>query len=327
MSRIKSIAELQALFSAQLDQYSYPVDPLSLYEPMHYIMSIRGKRIRPVLLLAAYNLYKDDVDFAFEGGLALEVFHNFTLLHDDIMDAAEIRRGQPTVHIKYDNNKAILTGDVMMIYAYQLLEKYGESYLSLCKVFTQTSREVCEGQSMDMEFETTDNVTISDYLKMIEYKTSVLIAAALKMGGILAGASQKDLKHLYEFGKNLGIAFQIQDDLLDTFGTEEQLGKKIGGDIEQKKKTYLYLKSLELLSETQANRLRSIFLDQHLVMDDKLITEVKELLRISHVKVHAEELKLVYQQLALSHLATIQVSEEQKIPLKDLANSLLNRTV
>ncbi len=327
MSGIKTITELQELFSSQLAEYSFPQVPSALYEPMEYIMSIGGKRIRPVLLLAAYNLYKEEVAVAFEGGLALEVFHNFTLLHDDIMDAAEIRRGQPTVHIKYDENKAILTGDVMMIYAYQLLEKYSDYYLPLCKVFTQTSREVCEGQSMDMEFETTDSVTISDYLKMIEYKTSVLIAAALKMGGILAGAPEQDLKHLYEFGKNLGIAFQIQDDLLDTFGTEEQLGKKIGGDIEQKKKTYLYLKSLELLNESQANRLRSIFLDQNLDMDDALVAEVKELLQISHVKVHAEELKLVYQQLSLSHLSAIQVPDEQKIPLQELAHSLLNRTV
>lgn len=327
MSRIQSIADLQEAFSKKLSDFVYPHSPAALYEPMDYIMSLGGKRIRPVLLLAAYNLYKEDVEEVFEGGLAVEVFHNFTLLHDDIMDAADIRRGQPTVHKKYDDNKAILTGDVMMIYAYQLLEKYGEHYLSLCKTFSKTAREVCEGQSMDMEFETTDDVTISDYLKMIEYKTSVLIAAALKMGGILGGASEGDINHLYQFGKNLGIAFQVQDDLLDTFGTEEQLGKKIGGDIEQKKKTYLYLKSLDLLSESQASRLRSIYLDQNIIMDETLISEAKDLLTKSFVKVHAEELKLVYQQLALSHLAAIQVPEQNKTPLRELADSLLNRTV
>ena len=327
MMSIKSIEELQGLFKEQLSTHSFPSLPKALYEPMSYIMSIGGKRIRPVLVLAAYNLYQEEVTAAFEAGLAIEVFHNFTLLHDDIMDAADIRRGKPTVHIKYDENKAILTGDVMMIYAYRLLEKYSDQYYPLCLTFNKTAQEVCEGQSMDMEFETTDEVNIMDYLKMIELKTSVLIAAALKIGGILGGASLDDLHHLYEFGRNLGIAFQVQDDLLDTFGTEAQLGKKIGGDIEQKKKTYLYRKALQLLDETQTKRLKSIYLDSDLAMNADLIAEVKDLLAKSYVKVHAEELKLVYQQLAMSHLDALSVDAEKKIPLRELAESLLNRSV
>lgn len=324
---MQTIQELQQTFQAKLTNFSYPKEPSALYEPMEYIMGLGGKRVRPVLLMAAYDLYKAGSQEAFEAALAIEVFHNFTLLHDDIMDAADIRRGKPTVHVQYDENKAILTGDVMMIYAYQLLEKYPEEYFSLVKVFSQTAREVCEGQSMDMEFETTDEVTIQDYLKMIELKTSVLIAAALKMGAIMGGASEEDQNHLYQFGNNVGIAFQVQDDLLDTFGTEAQLGKKIGGDIEQRKKTYLYLKSLELLSETEKKRLEEIYTTPNLEMNEALESEVKNLLSQSHVKVHAEELKLVYQQLAMSHLDAVNVSEGKKKSLRNLAESLLNRSV
>lgn len=324
---MKTIEELQESFKDRLSSFNFLEEPMALYEPVDYIMSLGGKRIRPVLLMAAYDLYKDEADRSFEAALAIEVFHNFTLLHDDIMDEADIRRGKATVHIKYNENKAILSGDVMMIFAYQLLEAYPEVYLPLLQTFSQTAREVCEGQSMDMEFESQDEVSISDYLRMIELKTSVLLAAALRMGGILGNASEEDQEHLYQFGKNLGIAFQVQDDLLDTFGTEELLGKKIGGDIEQKKKTYLYLKALELLGNEQSARLKKIFLDPEIQMNDTLISEAKSLLEKSHVKVHAEELKLVYQQLALSHLDAVSVSEEKKNPLRELAQYLLNRNL
>ena len=322
-----TIRELQDLFKLRLSEHSFPSSPTTLYDPVRYVMGIGGKRIRPALLLASYDMYADAAGPAFEASLAVEVFHNFTLLHDDIMDEADLRRNKPTVHVAYDENKAILSGDVMMIYAYQLLEKYPEQYYALSKVFSQTAREVCEGQSMDMHFESVDEVSISEYLRMIELKTSVLLAASLKMGGILGNASIEDLNHLYEFGKNLGISFQIQDDLLDTFGTEEQLGKKIGGDITQRKKTYLYIKALELLSEQEASRLRQIYTTEGLVMDATHIAEAKSLITSSHVKVHAEELKLVYQQLALSHLDAIQVTAERKTALKELADYLLNREV
>ena len=324
---MKSLSELQSLFEEQLSAFAFPTTPATLYEPMQYILSIGGKRIRPVLLLSAYNLFKEQVSEAFNAALAIEVFHNFSLLHDDIMDDADIRRGQPTVHIKYDENTAILSGDVMMIYAYKLLETYPDNFFALTQMFTDTSIGVCDGQRMDMDFETEKEVTIGDYLKMIELKTSVLIGAALGMGGILGGASSQDIKHLYEFGKNVGIAFQIQDDLLDTFGTEALLGKKIGGDIIQKKKTYLYLKALELLSKEESARLEKIFNDDSIEMDDNIVNEVKGLLKASHVSVHAQELKLVYQQLGLSHLAAVSVSEDKKQTLTGIAEYLLNRTV
>ena len=320
---MKNLNELQEIFESKLDAYKFPAEPASLYGPVNYILSIGGKRIRPILVLAAYNLYNDDVDYAFEAGMAIEVFHNFSLLHDDIMDAADLRRGQKTVHVKYDENTAILSGDVMLIFAYRFLEKYPDKLVELTKLFTDTSIEVCEGQRMDMDFETSSSVTIPGYLKMIELKTSVAIAASLAMGGVLSGASSNDVKHLYEFCRNMGIAFQIQDDLLDTFGTEELLGKKIGGDIVQKKKTYLYLKSLELLSEVQSDRLREIFDSETEVP----VEEVKDLFATAHVNIHAQELKLVYQQLAMSHLAAVGVDESRKVVLTNLAEKLLNRNL
>lgn len=321
---MQTISQLQDTFEHKLATYKFPSDPRTLYEPVEYILSLGGKRIRPVLVMAAYNLYKEDVDYAFEAGMAIEVFHNFSLLHDDIMDKADKRRGHETVHIKYDENTAILSGDVMLIFAYRFLEKYPDKLVGLTKLFTDTSIEVCEGQRMDMDFETQNDVSIEAYLRMIELKTSVAIAASLAMGGLLADADDADQKHLYEFGRNLGIAFQIQDDLLDTFGTEELLGKKIGGDILQKKKTYLYLKSLELLSNAEAQILHDIYSDIESPSD---VAKVKELFRTAHVQVHAEELKLVYQQLAMSHLATVQVNEEKKSELKNLAEKLLNRNI
>ena len=325
MNKIYTVEELHEIFADKLAAYSFPSEPATLYKPVEYIMSLGGKRIRPVLVLAAYNLYKSDVAYAFEAGMAIEVFHNFSLLHDDIMDEADIRRGQPTVHVKYDENTAILSGDVMLIYAYRFLEKYPDELVGLTRLFTNTSIEVCEGQRYDMDFEVREEVTIQDYLKMIELKTSVAIAASLAMGGMLAGASEEDQKHLYEFGRNMGIAFQIQDDLLDTFGTEALLGKKIGGDILQRKKTYLYLKSLKLLNRTQADELRDIYSD--ISGSDVAVERVKELFEIAHVDVHAQELKVVYQQLADSHLAAVNVSEENKHVLMDLAKKMLNRNL
>ncbi len=320
-----TVDQLQTIFCEKLDAYKFPQNPSALYQPVEYILSLGGKRIRPVLLMAAYNLYKEEVDYVFEAGMAIEVFHNFSLLHDDIMDQADIRRGQTTVHVKYDENTAILSGDVMLIYAYRFLEKYPEDLVELTRLFTNTSIEVCEGQRLDMDFETQEEVEIASYLKMIELKTSVAIAASLAMGGILAKASSEDQKHLYEFGRNLGIAFQIQDDLLDTFGTEALLGKKIGGDILQKKKTYLYLKSLELLNKEEAARLKAIFRMEKLGPDE--VQEVKKLYKTAHVDVHAQELKLVYQQLATSHLAAVSVSTDKKQMLSDLSVKLLNRNI
>lgn len=319
---------LSKTFTTFLEEYSFPSKPQRLYDPVRYIMSLDGKRIRPLLSLAAYNIYHEDVEKANHAAMAVEVFHNFSLLHDDIMDNAFKRRGKDAVHIKYDENSAILSGDVMMIWSYKLLEEYKHNTLDLFKIFTKTSIEVCEGQRMDMDFEERDEVSISEYIEMITLKTSVLLGAALKMGALVADASTQDQFHLYEFGKNVGIAFQIQDDVLDTYGDEATFGKRIGGDILQKKKTFLYLKSLELLSETQVNRLKELFApDYDIVNEEAHIDEVTDLYNKAFVNVHADETKLVYQQLAFSHLDAISADKTKTEVLKQFAEKLLNRKV
>ena len=241
------------------------------------------------------------------------------------MDDADIRRGKPSVHVRYDSNTAILSGDVMLINCYQLLESYGDLYPSLSALFSKTAVEVCEGQRYDMDFETSIQPSIDEYINMIALKTSVLIACSLKMGAMIASATETDAFHLYEFGKNLGIAFQIQDDLLDTFGNQAQVGKMIGGDIVQRKKTYLYLKSLELLSASESEQLKSLYINEELSDSDR-IAQVTQLFKTAHVDVHAQELKLVYQQLALSHLDAVGVEEDKKQVLRELADNLLNRS-
>lgn len=321
-----SFKQLSEKFLQYLNQYDYKKQPAELYDPVKYIMSIGGKRIRPLMCLAGYNLYKENVEQAFNAAMAIEVFHNFSLVHDDLMDAADKRRGLPSVHKKYNDNTAILSGDAMLIMSYQLLEMYPDNYLELTQLFSKTAIEVCEGQRMDMDFETQVQPEIDAYIQMIALKTSVLIACSLKMGALIGGASESEANHLYEFGKNMGIAFQIQDDLLDTFGDEEKVGKKIGGDILQKKKTYLYLKSLELLSMDESETLRVLYSDSTEKTGDELVDQVVQLFKISHVDVHAQELKLVYQQLAFSHLKALQLDEERKVPLMNFAKELLDRT-
>jgi len=320
-----SLPALGEIFDSKLKAYKLPEEPANLYDPLRYILSIGGKRIRPKLVLAAYNLYKEDVENAFEAAMVVEFFHNFSLLHDDIMDDADMRRGKPSVHIKYDINAAILSGDVMLIYAYKFLEKYVDHTQLLYSLTTKTSIEVCEGQRYDMDYETRDIVTIDEYIRMIELKTSVLIGGALKMGSIIGDANANDQAHLYEFGRNIGIAFQIQDDLLDTFGTESLVGKKIGGDIRQKKKTYLYLKSLELLSQSQADRLRQLYAVGGGPISEEQVSEITSLFNAAHVDVHCDELKLVYQQLAFSHLDAVSVDSEKKSVLRTFAEDLLGR--
>lgn len=318
-----SFKDLSTYFKERYIKYDFPDNPATLYDPIKYIMSIGGKRIRPLLTLAAYNLFEEKLDEAFEAALCVEVFHNFSLLHDDIMDDADIRRGKQTAHIAFDTNAALLSGDAMLILSYQLLEKYDSRCKELFALFSKTAIGVCEGQRYDMDFEVTDDVAIDDYINMIKLKTSVLIACALKMGAIIGHADEKSAEHLYQFGLNMGIAFQIQDDLLDTFGDAQLVGKKIGGDILQRKKTYLYLKSLELLSKDEAAKLRELYSGDR--SDDSFIEEVKSLFVKAHVDVHAQELKLVYQQLAFSHLDAISVDSEKKEMLRSFANELLNR--
>lgn len=319
------ISELVKNFCHGINDYPWPESPSALYDPVRYILDLGGKRLRPAMVLAGYNLYNEDMDMPFEAAMAVEVFHNFSLLHDDIMDNADIRRGKPSAHIKYDVNAAILSGDVMLIYVYKLLEKYKDHLGPLNAVMTKTAIEVCEGQRYDMDYESTDNVTVDEYIHMITYKTAVLVACALKMGAIIGGASEQDQFHLYNFGKNLGIAFQVQDDWLDCFGDQAQVGKKIGGDILQNKKTYLYLKSLELLSASQSERLRALYSGSIEISEEDKIQEVLQLYKAAHVGVHCDELKLVYQQLAFSHLDAVSVSADKKSVLRTFAEELMGR--
>ena len=232
-----------------LESNSFDKAPVNLYSPVNYILSIGGKRMRPILTLMATDLFGGDSKDSLHAAMAVEVFHNFTLLHDDIMDDAPLRRGKQTVHEKWDVNTAILSGDVMMIKAYGFLMEYkGEVYRAVMEVFNQTAIEVCEGQQMDVDFETRSDVSLEEYVEMIKLKTSVLVACALKMGAVIAGASDKDADLIYDFGLNLGLAFQLQDDYLDAFGNPETFGKQVGGDIIENKKTYLYI-----IAEQRAN--------------------------------------------------------------------------
>ncbi|MBK8699143.1 MAG: polyprenyl synthetase family protein [Saprospiraceae bacterium] len=242
--------------SQYFEQMAPKGEPASLYEPINYLLMLGGKRIRPAMVLMSCELFEKDTDKALPAAYALEVFHNFTLMHDDIMDKATIRRGFPTVHEKYDLNTAILSGDAMLIYSYQILCGYEPAMAhKILKSFNKMAMELCEGQRLDMDFETSNIVSIDGYLKMIAFKTSVLLASAMEVGGIIGGGGESDLKHLYEFGKNIGIAFQIQDDLLDAFGDEKKVGKQPGGDIIQNKKTYLFLKAKELADPGQLEKL------------------------------------------------------------------------
>jgi len=294
-----SIDAYRAVFIEFLEKNSYNNQPENLYKPINYIVNLGGKRLRPILTLMTTDIFAGDHREALDAALAVEVFHNFSLVHDDIMDDAPLRRGQTTVHEKWDLNTGILSGDAMLILAYQYFENYnGSIFKALAKLFSKTALEVCEGQQYDIDFETRDDVTIPEYLKMIEYKTSVLVAAAMKMGAIIANASEADQDHIYEFGRNLGIAFQLQDDYLDAFGDPETFGKQVGGDIIENKKTYLYLKTLEHANQKQTNQLVDLF-----------------------------SIQPASSEKAFSVLHELDIDAEKKVMLKKFGESLMNRTV
>lgn len=308
-------------------QHTFDRDPRALYAPVNYIMELGGKRLRPILALMGYELFQTDYKPALPLAYAIEVFHNFSLVHDDIMDAAPLRRGQATVHQKWNLNTAILSGDVMLIYAYDYLLQLNapDRIADIVRVFNRVAREVCEGQQMDMDFETRADVSIPEYLKMIELKTSVLIAGALEMAALAAGAKEEDVQHLYEFGRNVGIAFQLQDDILDTFGDAAAVGKQIGGDIVQNKKTFLILKALELANSAQKAELNKwMSKDSHFVAEDKIV-QVTALLNQLNIKEVAQELKLEFQQQAFEHLHALSISVERRATLETLAQQLLDR--
>jgi geranylgeranyl diphosphate synthase type II len=328
---VENYAPLIDLFLKHLDVYKSGLDkkmPRELYDPETYILSWGGKRLRPLLALIACDLFNKDPKLALDSALSVELFHNFSLIHDDILDAAAIRRNQPTVHVKWNTNVAILSGDVMLVKAIQVLENYGlKEYKKLSAIFNKTAVEVCEGQQMDMNFETTEQVAVEDYLQMITFKTAVLLGCSLQMGAINAYCSESDQVNLYQFGKHLGIAFQLLDDLLDVFSNEpEKFGKKTGGDIVANKKTFLLLKAIELASEKQKNEIQILLQSKELDSD----TKVQQMLNIFNelnIKVLCRAEADKHTQLAIGFLTKVKASEEKKQTLKNFSINLLSRQV
>ena len=314
-------------FINYLNQQKIGKDPESLYEPIRYILSLGGKRIRPVLTLMACDIFEADINKALPAAMAVEVFHNFSLIHDDIMDKAPLRRGKQTVHEKWDLNTGILSGDAMLILAYQYFEKYDPIVFSeLAKLFSKTALEVCEGQQWDIDFETRDDVSIEQYLKMIEYKTAVLVGAALQMGGIVAQTSDKNKSDIYQFGVNLGIAFQLQDDYLDAFGNPETFGKQVGGDIIENKKTYLYLKAISEGTQQEKEQLSHLYSVNPRDEQEKI-----KLIKDIFVSTKSDQKTILaiaeYTQKAFDVLDHMDISLERKAQLKDFGETLMNRIV
>ena len=302
---MKSIDELRKLVEQELYGLKYPSSPADLYSPIEYILSLGGKRMRPILLLLAHQLFDEDIQKAIKPSLAIEVFHNFTLLHDDIMDKAPVRRGKATVHTKWNENVAILSGDAMLIQSYQYLcDLPSEQLIKCLAVFNEMALQVCEGQQYDMDFEIQAEVDMKSYLKMIEYKTAVLLGAALKMGAIIAGASDRESDALYEFGRNIGIAFQLKDDLLDVFGDEQTFGKQVGGDIIANKKTYLYLKALSLSEGEQKMELVNLYSSESL-NDTEKVERVKTIYASMDIQEHIDILIDDYYSRAMNSLNSI----------------------
>jgi geranylgeranyl diphosphate synthase type II len=314
--------ELVKIFADRFAIDHFPKHPATLYEPDAYFLSIGGKRIRPVLCLMGNELFADINPDTYHVATAIELFHNFTLIHDDIMDAASLRRGMETVHKKYGDNTALLSGDVMLIRSYDYINKINSSYLTrILALFNKTAREVCEGQQLDMDFEKQHEVLLDDYINMISLKTSVLLAASLEMGAILGGASEHNCRHIYEFGKNLGIAFQIQDDYLDAFGDPIKFGKDVGGDIRQNKKTFLMLHTLATANAEQKQALEDLI---RINPADK-VEKVLAIYKACNVDAWANSLKEKYLETAMQHLEDIAVLAVRKNPLIDLAAFLIQR--
>lgn len=321
-----SIPQLQQLVEENIKNSLSYSNAHGLYEPITYILGIGGKRMRPVLCLVAAEMFGMDVQKALHPAVGIEVFHNFTLIHDDIMDQAPLRRGNPTVHTKWDINKAILSGDAMMIQAYSLIAMSEHEVLpAVLKLFNETALQVCEGQQLDMEFENRKDVSISQYIEMIRLKTSVLLAGSLKLGAILAKADEKDANHLYNFGINAGIAFQLQDDLLDAFGDAEKFGKQVGGDILSNKKTFLLLKSVEKADAETAARLAKYFFNNHLESNDQKVKDVLAIYNSLNIRVETEKEIDLYFNKAMDSLKKVSTSEESKRNLYAFAESLMVR--
>ena len=319
---MSGLEHLQKSFESYFAHRHFPTEPSTLYDPLEEFLLNSGKRIRPVMCLMGNELFGEVHQDAYHIAAAIELFHNFTLVHDDIMDKAPLRRGKPTVHAVHGEPTALLGGDVMMVVAYDYLNKIEPHYLKkVIALFNKTAKEVCEGQQYDMDFEKNQQVSLAEYIKMIELKTSVLLAASLQLGSIVGGASEGNQQHIYEFGRNLGIAFQIQDDYLDAFGDPEKFGKQVGGDIQSNKKTFLMIHALE----TAQGELRTALIK---AMEENPADKVEIVLNIFKacgIDSWASALKEQYLQTALTHLEEIAVSKSRKAPLQELAHYLISR--
>ncbi len=336
---MRSASEILSSFNQALENHAFSRNPQSLYEPVRYVLDVGGKRIRPVLLLMAYGLYRDDVETIMPAALGIETYHNYTLLHDDVMDRADMRRGRPTVHKVWNENAAILSGDAMLVLAYQFMSQVSERHLRpVLELFTETALEIGEGQQYDLDFETRMDVREDEYIEMIRLKTSVLLACALKIGAILADAPETDAEQLYRFGENLGLAFQLQDDLLDVYGEVSTFGKNIGGDILEGKKTFMLINALRLANAEQRAELErwlATSVDADGIGADgcapkghsaaEKIAAVTALYDLIGVRQLAEQRINAYFDAAFKNLDAVALPAECKQPLRDFALSLMGR--
>lgn len=321
---MNSIQELQLRIDEAFSAIRFPSAPADLYDPITYTLGLGGKRLRPLLVMASCQMFGGEIDDAINPAIGIELFHNFTLLHDDIMDEAPLRRGKETVYKKWNSNVAILAGDTMFAVANKyMLRTRPQAISQVVELFNQTAIEVCEGQQYDMDYEKQQNVSIPDYMEMIRLKTAVLLAASLKTGAIIAGAGAVDCNHIYEFGINIGLAFQIKDDLLDVYGDQEKFGKVSGGDIIAGKKTYLYLKALESAG-SQSESFRELYA-AHTIPSLEKVMKVKEIFNHLTIEQHTRQLIDDYYQKALQNLSCISLSVEAMEALSDYTAGLMER--
>jgi len=326
---VHSINFLQDKIDKELDSLCEEInsEPGNLYAPISYTLSLGGKRMRPVLLLMACELFKGAIEDAIPPALAIEIFHNFTLVHDDIMDNAPLRRNKPTVHSKWNDNTAILSGDAMLVKAYQYLVKCERSKLpQVLDVFNSAAIHVCEGQQLDMDFEKRDNIAVSDYLGMIELKTAALLAVSLQIGAIIGNASDTDTQHLHDFGLNIGMAFQLQDDILDVYGSRQKFGKELGGDIISGKTTFMLLKAYELAQGVMLNELKNVMTSKNVetLQKVKVVTRIFDQLNVKEI---AKKKMQHYHQLGLKHLSEVEIDKEKKNGLKSFTEGLMVREI
>ncbi|HEY0056422.1 MAG TPA: polyprenyl synthetase family protein [Pedobacter sp.] len=320
-----NISQLQDLINKEIAERQYPNNPVELYEPIRYLMALGGKRMRPALLLLACDLFEGSIINALKPAVGIEMFHNFTLMHDDIMDKAPLRRGSSTVHEKWNESIAILSGDVMLVEAYQLIMNVNDSILrNVLNIFSETAAGVCQGQQIDMNFESLGDVAIKDYLEMIRLKTAVLLAGSLKIGALIGEAKPEDADALYNFGENLGLAFQLQDDILDVYGDPEKFGKQVGGDILSNKKTFMLIKALELSGDLEREELTYWLNDENPEAKVKVhsVTEIYNRLGVRQL---AEHQMNTFAEKALSALEKIEANSDKKNALRSFAEQLLIR--